>query len=202
LSRSRVLLVNREVGSKAESRKINDLVNLKSRQIPSKNRLFLASVTMPSEGRNDASADEHSRRWPRYRVSNSGERSDRRASPVPESFAAFLRLTPKQNSSAASSGSALFEDGQSIICAIARRGGECRAVFIDNPYRCAAHMGKKLIEKETFQPRRRGARQQDGAHCFAILRGKTSYREIPAVQTPWRVRGRALEPEAATDVDG
>jgi hypothetical protein len=36
LSRSRVLLVNREVGSKAESRKINDLVNLKSRQIPSK----------------------------------------------------------------------------------------------------------------------------------------------------------------------
>jgi hypothetical protein len=36
LSRSRVLLVNREVGPKAESRKINDLVNLKSRQIPSK----------------------------------------------------------------------------------------------------------------------------------------------------------------------
>jgi len=38
---------------------------------------------------------------------------------------------------------------------------------------------KRLIEKNPSACRR-SACQQDGAHRFAIMRGKTVYREIPA----------------------
>jgi hypothetical protein len=48
LSRSRVLLVSREVGSKAESTKIQRSGEPEVAADPLKNRLFLASVTMPS----------------------------------------------------------------------------------------------------------------------------------------------------------
>jgi hypothetical protein len=49
-------------------------------------------------------------------------------------------------------------------------------VFLD----VSSDVGEEADREETLQARRRGARQQDGAYAFAILRGKTVYREIPA----------------------
>ena len=73
-----------------------------------------------------------------------------------------------------------FEDGQSISAQTARRGRACCAVSPQAPHGSAADVGQDAHGEETLQARRGGARQRMARIAFAILRGKTSYREIPA----------------------
>jgi transposase len=99
---------------------------------------------------------------------------------VPREFAAFLGLTPKQNSSGGKPKlGRISKMGQSLSAKIACRGRACCAVLPQAAHRSTADVGEEADREEALQACRRGARQQDARIAFAILRGKTVYREIP-----------------------
>ena len=82
----------------------------------------------------------------------------------PREFAAYLGLTPKQNSSG----------GKPKLGRISKMGnrnlrkllvvGACRAVSSQAPHRPSADVGQEADREETLQACRRSACQQDGAH--------------------------------------
>ena len=101
---------------------------------------------------------------------------------APREFAAFLGLTPKQNSSG----------GKPKLGRISKMGNRnLRKLLVVGAHAVLFHrkphtdplrdVGQEADREETLQARRRCARQQDGAHRLRNpARGKTVYREIPA----------------------
>jgi transposase len=99
----------------------------------------------------------------------------------PREFAAFLGLTPKQNSSG----------GKQRLGRISKMGnrylrkllvvGAHAVLFHRKPHTDALRTwAKKLIEKKPFNLVAVALANKMARIAFAILRGKTSYREIPA----------------------
>jgi transposase len=99
----------------------------------------------------------------------------------PREFAAFLGLTPKQNSS----------DGKPKLGRISKMGnrnlrkllvvGAHAVLFHRKPHTDPLRMwAKKLIEKKPFKLVAVALANKMARIAFAILRGKTVYREIPA----------------------
>jgi transposase len=99
----------------------------------------------------------------------------------PREFAAFLGLTPKQNSSG----------GKQRLGRISKMGnrylrkllvvGAHAVLFHRKPHTDALRMwAKKLIEKKPFKLVAVALANKMARIAFAILRGKTNYREIPA----------------------
>jgi Transposase IS116/IS110/IS902 family len=82
----------------------------------------------------------------------------------PREFAAFLGLTPKQNSSAASRSSGAFRRWAIAICANCLSWVRMRCCFTAShtPTRCGC--GREADRQEALQGCRCGARQQDGAY--------------------------------------
>ena len=99
----------------------------------------------------------------------------------PREFAAFLGLTPKQNSSG----------GKHRLGRISKMGnrylrkllvvGAHAVLFHRKPHTDALRMwAKRLIEKKPFKLVAVALANKMARIAFAILRGKTNYREIPA----------------------
>ena len=99
----------------------------------------------------------------------------------PREFAAFLGLTPKQNSSG----------GKQKLGRISKMGnrnlrkllvvGAHAVLFHRKPHTDPLRMwAKKLIEKKPFKLVAVALANKMARIAFAILRGKTVYREIPA----------------------
>ena len=99
----------------------------------------------------------------------------------PREFAAFLGLTPKQNSSG----------GKQRLGRISKMGnrylrkllvvGAHAVLFHRKPHTDALRSwAKKLIDKKPFKLVAVALANKMARIAFAILRGKTSYREIPA----------------------
>ena len=100
----------------------------------------------------------------------------------PREFAAFLGLTPKQNSSG----------GKPKLGRISKMGN--RSILGESPHHVAHAVlfhrkphtdplrmwAKKLIEKKPFKLVAVALANKMARIAFAILRGKTVYREIPA----------------------
>ena len=82
----------------------------------------------------------------------------------PREFAAFLGLTPKQNSSGGKQ----------------KLGRVSGAVSPQAPHRSAADVGEEAAREEAFQACRLALANKMARIAFAILRSKTVYREIPA----------------------
>jgi transposase len=99
----------------------------------------------------------------------------------PREFAAFLGLTPKQNSSG----------GKPKLGRISKMGnrnlrkllvvGAHAVLFQSKPHTDPLRMwAKRLIEKKPFKLVAVALANKMARIAFAILRGKTVYREIPA----------------------
>ena len=99
----------------------------------------------------------------------------------PREFAAFLGLTPKQNSSG----------GKQRLGRISKMGNRyLRKLLVVGAHAVLFHRkphtdplrswAKKLIEKKPFKLVAVTLANKMARIAFAILRGKTSYREIPA----------------------
>ena len=109
----------------------------------------------------------------------------------PREFAAFLGLTPKQNSSGGKrAAGAHFEDGQSKLAQIARRGRPCGVVSPQAAHRPAADVGEEADREEALQACRRGACQQDGAHRLRDHARQDNLSGNSGVRSAARVRSR------------
>ena len=99
----------------------------------------------------------------------------------PREFAAFLGLTPRQNSSGgkAAAGPRL-EDGQSLFAEIARRGRACGPLSSQAARRRAAVLGEEAHADQALQACRRRARQQNGAHRLRDHARQNNYNAAPA----------------------
>ena len=82
----------------------------------------------------------------------------------PRELAAFLGLTPSRTPRAASRSSGASRRWAIGTCANCSSGRPCGAVSPQTRHRSVADVGEEADRQETFQARRRGARQQDGAH--------------------------------------
>ena len=99
----------------------------------------------------------------------------------PREFAAFLGLTPKQNSSGGKPKlGRIFKDGQSLFAKLLVMGAHA-VLFHRKPHTDPLRMwAKKLLEKKPFKLVAVALANKMARIAFAIMRGKTVYREIPA----------------------
>jgi transposase len=99
----------------------------------------------------------------------------------PREFAAFLGLTPKQN----------YSGGKTKLGRISKMGNQnLRKLLVVGAHSVLFHRklhtgalciwAKKLIEKKPFKLVAVALANKMARIAFAILRGKTTYREIPA----------------------
>jgi transposase len=99
----------------------------------------------------------------------------------PRQFAAFLGLTPKQSSSGGKQKlGRIWKMGNRNLRKLLVVGAHA-VLFHRNPHTDPLRMwAKKLIEKEPFKLVAVALANKMARIAFAILRGKTIYREIPA----------------------
>jgi transposase len=110
----------------------------------------------------------------------------------PREFAAFLGLTPRQNSSGGKPKlGRISKMGNRNLRKLARRGRACGAVSPQAPHRPAADVGEEADREEALQARRRGARQHDGAHRVRDHAGQDGLSGNSSVRSIARVRGRS-----------
>jgi transposase len=121
----------------------------------------------------------------------------------PREFAAFLGLTPKQNSSG----------GKLKLGRISKMGnrylrkllvvGAHAVLFHRKPHTDPLGMwAKKLIDKKPFKLVAVALANKMARIAFAILRGKTVYREIPASGAPAQFAARLTKSPGGTGVEG
>jgi hypothetical protein len=114
---------------------------------------------------------------------------------IPREFAAFLGLTPKQNSSG----------GKPKLGRVLKMGnrnsrkllivGAHALLFHRKPHTDPLRMwAKRLIEKKPFKARRRGACQQDGAYCVRDHARHDGLSGNSGVRSATRVRGSPRAP--------
>jgi transposase len=109
----------------------------------------------------------------------------------PREFAAFLGLTPKQNSSGGKPKlGRISKMGNRYFAQTAGRGRPCGAVSPQAAHRPAADVGEEADRQEALQACRCGARQQDGAHRLRNPAGQDSLSGNSGVRSIARVRSR------------
>ena len=109
----------------------------------------------------------------------------------PREFAALSRADAKAElfRRQAEAG-AHFEDGQPELAQTAGRGRACGVVSPQAAHRPAADVGQEVDREETLQARRRGARQQDGAHRVRDHAQQDSLSGNSGVTSAGKGRGR------------
>ena len=96
-----------------------------------------------------------------------------------------------------------FEDGQSELAQIARRGGACGAVSPQAAHRPAADVGEEADREEALQACRRSACQQDGAHRLRDPARQDGLSGNSGVGGVGRVRGQgSSKSQGSTGVEG
>src|SRR4029077_3091709 len=94
---------------------------------------------------------------------------------------------------------AYLEDRQSEPAQIARRERAAVTVSAEAPHGPAADVGEEADRQEALQAGRRGARQQDGAHCLCDYAGQDGVSRNSGVRSVGKVRGRGPPPRAAQE---
>ena len=127
-----------------------------------------------------AAADERPRFWSDHRLGNGVTIQDTSSFAGPREFAAFLGLTPKQNSSG----------GKPKLGRISKMGNRNlrkllvvvadAVLFHRKPHTDPLRMWARSFSEEPFKLVAVALANKMARIAFAILRGKTVYREIPA----------------------
>jgi hypothetical protein len=156
-----------------------------------------------AEGRNGAPADDHSRLRTHHRVGDGGDHSGsvqlRRPARIRRLSGADAQAELVWRQAEAR---AHFEDGQSELAQTARRGRACGAVSPQATYRPTADVGEEAHREEALPARRRGARQQDGAHRVRDHARHDGLSGDSGVSSVGRVRGRAHQEPRRKGVEG
>ncbi len=131
------------------------------------------ALTLPS--------DEHSRLRTHHRLGDGGDHSRYVQFRRPREFAAFLGLTPKQNSSGGKPKLGRFSKmGNRNLRKLLVVGAHA-VLFHRKPHTDPLRMfAKRLLEKKPFKLVAVALANKMARIAFAILRGKMVYREIPA----------------------